>query len=180
MSASSCRLSRPGVVCSLGDDLDTIGRALFSGQRGLTTSDTYTPGRPLALGQVACELPDDSHWPKTIAAATTGCWRSPWLAWATNWKPCYPRCRATGSGWSSAAARRASVKPNWHWRRAAERGLCRRISPMRVRSWERRRASSRSVWASPAPATPCRRPAAPAPEHWPAPGACSRVASAMR
>ncbi|MAM59189.1 MAG: beta-ketoacyl-[acyl-carrier-protein] synthase II [Salinicola sp.] len=64
MTASSCRLSRPGVVCSLGDDLDTIGHALFSGQRGLTTSDAFTPGRPLPLGQVTSELPDDSQWPK--------------------------------------------------------------------------------------------------------------------
>jgi len=59
-----CRLSRPGVVCSLGDDLETIGRALFDGERGLTIDDTFTPGQPLPLGQVACELPDDSQWPQ--------------------------------------------------------------------------------------------------------------------
>ncbi|MDF3918927.1 beta-ketoacyl-ACP synthase [Salinicola salarius] len=59
-----CRLSRPGVVCSLGDDLDAIARALFAGERGLTTSDAFTPGRPLPLGRVVGELPDVTGWPK--------------------------------------------------------------------------------------------------------------------
>lgn len=63
-AAFPCRLSRPGVVCSLGDDLDTIARALFTGERGLTISDAFTPGRPLPLGRVASELPDATHWPK--------------------------------------------------------------------------------------------------------------------
>ncbi|WP_110655379.1 beta-ketoacyl-ACP synthase [Salinicola halimionae] len=63
-AAFDCRLSRPGVVCSLGDDLETIGRALFTGKRGLTIGDAFTPGRPLPLGSVGGELPDDSQWPK--------------------------------------------------------------------------------------------------------------------
>ncbi|WP_110691346.1 beta-ketoacyl-ACP synthase [Salinicola halophyticus] len=63
-AAFDCRLSRPGIVCSLGDDLETIGRALFTGERGLTISDAFTPGRPLPLGQVEGQLPDDSQWPQ--------------------------------------------------------------------------------------------------------------------
>ena len=63
-AAFPCRLSRPGVVCSLGDDLDTIARALFTGERGLTISDAFTPGRPLPLGRVVGELPDATGWPK--------------------------------------------------------------------------------------------------------------------
>ncbi|OLO05947.1 beta-ketoacyl-ACP synthase [Salinicola socius] len=63
-AAFACRLSRPGVVCSLGDDLETIGQALFDGERGLTSSDAFTPGHPLPLGRVTGELPDDSQWPK--------------------------------------------------------------------------------------------------------------------
>lgn len=59
-----CRLSRPGVVCSLGDELETVARALFAGERSLSVSDAFTPGRPLPLGRVTCELPDDSAWPK--------------------------------------------------------------------------------------------------------------------
>ncbi|MCI0510240.1 3-oxoacyl-[acyl-carrier-protein] synthase-1 [Chromohalobacter marismortui] len=58
-----CRLSRPGVVCSLGDDLDTIAGALFNGQRGLTTSAAFTPERDLPLGMVTCALPDWHDWP---------------------------------------------------------------------------------------------------------------------
>lgn len=60
----ACRLSRPGVVCSLGDDLDGIAAALFEGARGLTSSDTFTPGKSLPLGQVTAELPDDTDWPR--------------------------------------------------------------------------------------------------------------------
>ncbi|MCK0746068.1 beta-ketoacyl-ACP synthase [Chromohalobacter nigrandesensis] len=58
-----CRLSRPGVVCSLGDDLETIADALFAGQRGLTSSAAFTPERALPLGMVTCELPDWNAWP---------------------------------------------------------------------------------------------------------------------
>ncbi|SOC53188.1 3-oxoacyl-[acyl-carrier-protein] synthase-1 [Chromohalobacter canadensis] len=58
-----CRLSRPGVVCSLGDDLETIADALFAGQRGLTSSAAFTPERALPLGMVTCALPDWDDWP---------------------------------------------------------------------------------------------------------------------
>ncbi|GHB16151.1 beta-ketoacyl-ACP synthase [Salinicola rhizosphaerae] len=58
-----CRLSRPGVVCSLGGDEAAIAHALFAGERGLTMSDLFTPGRPLPLGQVDASLPDDRDWP---------------------------------------------------------------------------------------------------------------------
>ncbi|WP_106418490.1 beta-ketoacyl-ACP synthase [Salinicola tamaricis] len=63
MSASfACRLSRPGVVCSLGSDLETIATALFTGQRQLAVSDDFTPGRALPLGRVSAPLPDASGW----------------------------------------------------------------------------------------------------------------------
>ncbi|GHA96721.1 beta-ketoacyl-ACP synthase [Modicisalibacter luteus] len=58
-----CRLSSPGVVCSLGDTHDTIADALFEGRRGLSVSDAYTPGRRLPLGSVLNDLPDDRDWP---------------------------------------------------------------------------------------------------------------------
>ena len=56
------RLSRPAVICPLGDDLDSIARALFAGQRGLTISDRFTPGRELALGMVHRALPETDRW----------------------------------------------------------------------------------------------------------------------
>ncbi|WP_227369952.1 beta-ketoacyl-ACP synthase [Halomonas sp. M20] len=62
-TAMPCRLSAPGVVCSLGDSLDAIAAALFTGQRGLVPSDAYTPGRPLPLGKVTSALVDDTDWP---------------------------------------------------------------------------------------------------------------------
>lgn len=58
-----CRLSRPALVCSLGDDLPRISRALFSGKRGFCVDDGFTPGRPLPLGRVMFDLPDTSTWP---------------------------------------------------------------------------------------------------------------------
>ncbi|KFF49250.1 3-oxoacyl-ACP synthase [Gammaproteobacteria bacterium MFB021] len=61
-SPFACRLSRPGVVCSLGSDLETIAGALFSGQRQLAISDDFTPGRALPLGRVTRPLPDDRDW----------------------------------------------------------------------------------------------------------------------
>lgn len=60
---SGCRLSRPALICPLGDDLDSISSALFQGQRKLTTSDRFTPGRPLPLGIVSSNLPDPAAWP---------------------------------------------------------------------------------------------------------------------
>ncbi|MBZ9559929.1 MULTISPECIES: beta-ketoacyl-ACP synthase [unclassified Modicisalibacter] len=58
-----CRLSAPGVVCSLGSDPATLSRALREGHRGLTTSDAFTPGRPLPLGAVSEPLPATADWP---------------------------------------------------------------------------------------------------------------------
>lgn len=58
-----CRLSEPGIVCSLGDSLDSIAEALFSGRRGLFASDDFTPGRTLPLGKVNTPLPDTRGWP---------------------------------------------------------------------------------------------------------------------
>ncbi|MGC3874747.1 beta-ketoacyl-ACP synthase [Halomonas sp. GXIMD04776] len=63
LAAMPCRLSPPGVVCGLGDSLDTIASALFGGHRGLTSSDAYTPGRILPLGRVTSVLADDTGWP---------------------------------------------------------------------------------------------------------------------
>lgn len=63
LAGMPCHLSPPGVVCSLGDSLDVIAEALFSGRRGLTSSDAYTPGRRLPLGSVTTALPDDRNWP---------------------------------------------------------------------------------------------------------------------
>src|SRR5690554_190875 len=59
---SWCRLSRPALICPLGDDLDSISSALFQGQRRLTSSDRFTPGRPLPLGIVNSVLRDPDAW----------------------------------------------------------------------------------------------------------------------
>ena len=58
-----CRLSTPALICSLGSDLASISSALFSGTRGFTHDDGFTPGRPLPLGRVLAELPDTASWP---------------------------------------------------------------------------------------------------------------------
>ncbi len=58
-----CRLSPPGVVCSLGDDNQRIAEALFNGRRGLAISEAFTPGRPLPLGRVDTPLPATAEWP---------------------------------------------------------------------------------------------------------------------
>lgn len=63
LQAQSCRLSRPAVVCPLGDDPATIAEALFAGRRGLVDDDAYTPGRQLPLGRVTTALPDSRDWP---------------------------------------------------------------------------------------------------------------------
>ncbi|MBQ0742977.1 MAG: beta-ketoacyl-[acyl-carrier-protein] synthase II, partial [Pseudomonas sp.] len=58
-----CRLSTPALICSLGSDLASISSALFSGTRGFTNDDGFTPGRPLPLGRVLADLPDTASWP---------------------------------------------------------------------------------------------------------------------
>ena len=62
-SPALCRLSQPALICPLGDNLEEIARALFHGQRKLSVSDRFTPGRPLPLGMVNSRLPDPSVWP---------------------------------------------------------------------------------------------------------------------
>lgn len=62
-SPSRCRLSAPALICPLGDNLDTVAHALFQGQRGLSISDRFTPGRNLPLGMVTTALPDPAAWP---------------------------------------------------------------------------------------------------------------------
>ncbi|MFC0266691.1 beta-ketoacyl-ACP synthase [Kushneria aurantia] len=63
-----CRLSRPAVICSLGADHERIVQALRDGRRGLTDSDRYTPGRPLALGAIEAPLADAEGWPAEWAS----------------------------------------------------------------------------------------------------------------
>lgn len=63
LNQQPCRLSTPALVCSLGDNLADISQRLFSGERGLSLTDSYTPGRALPLGQVHVSLPDMQDWP---------------------------------------------------------------------------------------------------------------------
>lgn len=63
LSQQPCRLSTPALVCSLGDNLVDISRRLFTGERGLSLTDSFTPGRTLPLGQVHRRLPDMQDWP---------------------------------------------------------------------------------------------------------------------
>ncbi|ART63851.1 beta-ketoacyl-ACP synthase [Kushneria marisflavi] len=63
MTRKDCRLSSPAVICSLGGDHDTIMKALATGQRGLTNSERYTPGRVLALGDITTALVSSKGWP---------------------------------------------------------------------------------------------------------------------
>lgn len=63
LTQQPCRLSTPALVCSLGDNLADIAQRLFSGERGLTPTDSFTPGRSLPLGLVHTKLPDMRAWP---------------------------------------------------------------------------------------------------------------------
>lgn len=63
VTPSFYRLHMPAVVCPLGDDLEDIAARLFAGTRCLSSSDAFSAGRPLPLGQVTTALPDDSDWP---------------------------------------------------------------------------------------------------------------------
>jgi len=63
LSQQLCRLSTPALVCSLGDNLADVSHRLFSGERGLQLTDSFTPGRALPLGQVHSSLPDMQDWP---------------------------------------------------------------------------------------------------------------------
>ena len=68
MTRIDCRLSSPAVICSLGGDHETIVTALATGQRGLTDSDRYTPGRVLALGDITVPLVSSEDWPAEHAS----------------------------------------------------------------------------------------------------------------
>ncbi|OHV10547.1 beta-ketoacyl-ACP synthase [Kushneria phosphatilytica] len=58
-----CRLSAPGLICSIGSDHPGVLDALGRGQRGLQSSDRYTPGRRVPIGAIDASLPDTSTWP---------------------------------------------------------------------------------------------------------------------
>lgn len=62
-SSRPCRLSRPAIVCPLGDDPDSITEALFKGRRGLVKDTDSLPGKPLFVGRVDTPLPSDVDWP---------------------------------------------------------------------------------------------------------------------
>ncbi|RKR04347.1 3-oxoacyl-[acyl-carrier-protein] synthase-1 [Kushneria sinocarnis] len=63
-----CRLSAPGVICSIGGEHAAILEALTHGRRGLTPSDRHTPGRTLPVGAIEAPLPDPSAWPTEHAS----------------------------------------------------------------------------------------------------------------
>ncbi|WP_454831022.1 beta-ketoacyl-ACP synthase [Pseudoxanthomonas wuyuanensis] len=58
-------LNELGVVCALGNGRRQVAQALFRSDvaASLTITDTWTPGRPLALGEVTMPLPDLSDCP---------------------------------------------------------------------------------------------------------------------
>jgi 3-oxoacyl-[acyl-carrier-protein] synthase-1 len=59
MSAQPIYLNHLGLVCSMGGDAETVRQRLFSvGERCLTRTDHFTPGRPLPLGMVNSPLPN--------------------------------------------------------------------------------------------------------------------------
>lgn len=57
-------LHQPGILCALGNDCASVRETLFNAQYpALPVNDTYSPGRPLPVGQVNAVLPDISHLP---------------------------------------------------------------------------------------------------------------------
>lgn len=57
-------LNNLGLVCALGQEKTEITRRLFAGETGsLSTSDRFTPGQPLSLGEVLSDLPGVDHLP---------------------------------------------------------------------------------------------------------------------
>ncbi|MCL2644584.1 MAG: beta-ketoacyl-ACP synthase, partial [Betaproteobacteria bacterium] len=68
MRPSSCDtpiiLLPPAVVCALGDGLENVREALFSGRSpGMRRSDAYSPGRVLTLGHADTPLPSLAAFP---------------------------------------------------------------------------------------------------------------------
>jgi 3-oxoacyl-[acyl-carrier-protein] synthase-1 len=52
------------IVCALGSGREAVARRLLDEARsGLNVRDTYSPGRPLSVGQVDVALPDVDHLP---------------------------------------------------------------------------------------------------------------------
>lgn len=62
---ASVYLNEAGVTCALGDGVDAVGRALFADDRphGVAVSERWSPGRPLAVGEVPGVLADLSDCP---------------------------------------------------------------------------------------------------------------------
>ena len=60
-------LNEMGVVCALGDEGDTVARALFDARGpGNAATDDVTPGRPLVLGRVLSPLPSMDDQPVAL------------------------------------------------------------------------------------------------------------------
>lgn len=59
MNSPDVYLHQPGLLCALGNDRDSVRRALIAGRRdGLRLSDRWHPGHPSPLGEVRGKLPD--------------------------------------------------------------------------------------------------------------------------
>ena len=67
-SMAAAYLNELGIVCSLGHGAEAVAHSLFASDapRGVTVTDAYTPGRPLAVGQVVEALPDLSDCPLSM------------------------------------------------------------------------------------------------------------------
>lgn len=65
---TAVHLNDVGLVCALGRDLDAIAAALFAddGARGVADHDHVVPGRMLALGEVAGDLPLPADTPRPL------------------------------------------------------------------------------------------------------------------
>lgn len=63
MNGARVHLNDLGIVCALGEGQAQVRRALFAADApgGVRTSDTVTPGRPIAVGSVQRPLPDLSE-----------------------------------------------------------------------------------------------------------------------
>lgn len=64
-------LNHLGLICAMGNNPETIRHKLFNnGERCLTTTDRFTPGRALPVGAVNDPLPDLSSFPVTEQTRT--------------------------------------------------------------------------------------------------------------
>ncbi len=64
----SAFLNELGIICALGSSPAEVTAAMFAEDypRGLSMTDAFTPGRMLAVGEVAAQLPDLSELPVTL------------------------------------------------------------------------------------------------------------------